>query len=262
MKRREFYHAVKNEVQAGRVVMNERKQRIQTLEGKVRSGKYTQEYINELEAQIRVLKKEIEDEAHVRQKNVSSLIREMEQTLKEEVSLRGEDITADARLLEYTLKEEEVVTLLERHSSNPTMTQLILKYAKDHGMDLKIQFVGNKSFFDQFDEIFNMVQVALRHYDVDNVYNRLFEAPNKALDTFNTDDRKWKDEPVIEYSDNRLSNAVRMLSGDAELSPIVQEGIIQEFAGHTGALTILKNVAEKAKRSQATSKAAELLGAI
>lgn len=218
---------------------------------------YSKDFIRDAEADIYSLRRTLDevDEEHVR--NVHGLCEKMREKLNEEMQLHGEDIHAeDAKLLGFDLNEQEFVTLLNRHDGNPTMQQLILKAAKKQGVDLGLRFVGNEAKLHELAGIEQAAAVAMRHSGNENVFSRLFGPESQICKNWNTDDRQRPNtKEAIGFSDDRVANAVRLLSGPDHITESVQRDIIKEFSERPGILAILKNAALRGNKYGAAAAA-------
>lgn len=217
---------------------------IDGLRNKIESGKYSKEHCAELETKRRALVKQLEDYDIQVLREVDSLIADVKKNLEAETALNGADIHADAQLLSFGLNEKELLALLDKHNQNPTMTQLIFKNAKERGIDLPVHFVGNADAIKAAESAHDAVKVSIRHFNNDAVFNQIFCEGNSLQRTFDVDDREWRDKPVIDYSSDRVANAVRLLSAIENLSDSVQVDLVREFEGQAGVLSVLRNAAE------------------
>lgn len=253
--RREFYKAVvdltKETTAKKRTIATE----IDKLKSEIGSGKYNPEYIAELETKRRVLMKQLEDIDTQVLREVDGLIADVKKNLEAETALNGADIHADAQLLSFGLNEKELLALLDKHAANPTMTQLILKSAKERGIDLPVHFVGNDDAIKAAESARDAVKVSIKWFQQDDVFNRIFCEGNSLQRAFDTDDRVWRDTPVIALSSDAVRNAADLLSNpSANLSDSTQIGIVKEFADQPGVLSILRTAAKKGLHSSAVEE--------
>lgn len=108
------------------------------LEEKIKSGRYSQQTLNaEIYPKRDAMRHEIRNSTDNAIKEAKALI---EQYRKEADALNDLDpaeITDDIKLLQagIPLLPRDIQAILKRNSSNRTMTQLALRYAKEHGID-------------------------------------------------------------------------------------------------------------------------------
>ena len=257
--RREFYKAVldlaKEAIAKKRLIAAE----IDELRNKIDSGKYSKEHCAELETKRRALMKQLEDMDTQVLREVDGLVADVKKNLEAETALNGADIHTDAQLLSFGLNEKELLALLDKHAANPTMVQLVLKSAKERGIDLPVHFVGNADAIKTAESAHDAVKVSIKWFQQDDVFNRIFCEGNSLQRTFDTDDRVWKAKPVIGYSSDKVANAVRLLSDRSNLGDTVQADIIREFADQPGILSILRNAAEKGGKSAAVEEVDKMI---
>ena len=259
--RRNCYINIMAELRGGLSVMQEYGKEIDVLKQKISSGKYSAEYIQKLKSQVADLEKKIEAERQQRNRNIAALITQTQEALEREVEPRGEDITADSKLLQFNLTEKELVSLLYRHETNPTMLRIISTHARERGIKLPVVFHWNEEEKAVLGGLASAADTCLKWYRKPaTVFERVFSPGCQFERVFNVDDDKFqRPAPSVSYSDERVANAIRLLNDNKGMSEQTQQEIIEEFRGHTGVLTILQNTAHKAGQSAAELRAAELL---
>lgn len=260
--RREFFETVKGLVSKGLENKRLLSVRAGEIKAKIESGRYSPQVVAELRDELRAIEREIESVDINARHEADLLIEQFKRALAAEVALCGADIDdADAKLLQFDLTEKEYLSLLDKHQSNPTMTQLVLKNAKSRGLDLGVHFTGNDSEIQSADGVRDAVRVALDHYQIPSVYDRLFGDGSAFERAYDVEDRNWKDNPVVAYSSDRLANAVALLSGGNDISEDVQRDVVREFTGQRGALEILRGAAKRGRNFIAADEAANLMEA-
>lgn len=259
MTRREFFGLVVAEimtVKEKKASINEKIAKAQEIVDNPRV--YSKDYIKVATADIYALRRTLDEVDQEHARNVHDLCEKMRAKLKAELELHGEDIhVEDAKLLGFDLSEQEFVTLLNRHDGNPTMQQLILKAAKKQGVDLGLRFVGNEAELQELAGIEHAASVAMRHSQNEGVFNTLFGSDSVTCKKWSTDDRQRPNtKEAIGYTDDRVANAVRLLSGPDDISESTQKDIVKEFSDRPGILAILKNAAQRGRKYEA-ARAAE-----
>ena len=149
---------------------------IERLEKRKNSNRYKEEYIrNEVDPQIRSLKKEMEERRKTGKKEVEDLCEEYRRELLEADSLKGSELTDDARLLSLgiPLSKKDLSSMLSRNPNNGTMLQLILKYAAEHEINLGVEYVGHSGTIEKLGGLPHTAEVALKWYESNDVYNQL-----------------------------------------------------------------------------------------
>lgn len=261
--RREFFETIKALVNKGIEDKRLLSVRAGEIKTKIESGRYSPQVVAQLRDELRSVEREIESVDINARHEADVLIEQFKRDLAAEVALCGADIDdADARLLQFGLTESEYLSLLDKHQSNPTMAQLILKDAKGRGLDLGVHFTGNDSEIRSADGVSDAVRVALAHYNIPSVYERLFGEKSPFERAYNVEDRNWRETPIVAYSSDRLANAVALLSGGNDISEDVQRDIVKEFSAQRGALEILRGAAKSGRKLAAEDEAITLLGEV
>lgn len=176
MNKKEFYEKVTGSVTKSVEKLSQKRERIEELEGEKRSGKLSQEYITKtIDPEIRSLKREIEDLKEAGKKTVEKYCEEYRAELIDEDSLHGADLTDDARLLSsgITLKKRDLDSMLNRNSENRTMVQLILRYAKENGIDLGRMYVGNDETLALVSAVPYTTEIVLKWEGRNGMYEKL-----------------------------------------------------------------------------------------
>jgi hypothetical protein len=115
------------------------------LETKINSNIYTQQALNNTYYPKRdALRKQIQDDSEKAIKAAQALIEQYRQDAEEQNCLDPAELTDDVKLLQpgITLLPRDLKSILKRNEDNRTMTQIILRYAEEHGINLDgLQFV-------------------------------------------------------------------------------------------------------------------------
>ena len=250
--RREFFETVKDLV--NKRIEDKRLLSIRAgeIKAKIESGRYSPQVVAELRDELRAIEREIESVDINARHEADLLIEQFKRDLAAEVALCGADIDdADAKLLQFDLDEKEYIAMLDKHQTNPTMVQLILKDAKARGVELGVHFTGNDEEIKAADGVSDAVRVALAHYNIPSVYERLFGEKSPFERAYNVEDRNWRETPIVAYSSDRLANAVRLLSAIDNLSDSAQVALVREFEGQNGVLSVLESAAKSGRKNAA-----------
>jgi len=259
--RKEFYKDIFTLARKAVNDKNELMAKVKEIEKQINSSDYSVSYKKGLEEQKTTLKIQIEDFEFSTLREVEKRINDFIAEVGKETELNGADVTEDIKLLDFDLSAPELVRLIEKHQSNPTMVQLILKNAKSRGINLGIHFVGNQAIVDLAKQVKNAVRVALNHSYNERMFEQFFGEGSVLEQNFNVDDpKRGVNDSVIGYSDDRVRNAVALLEGKTELSEYTQRDIIKEFSGSPGVVSVLMSAARRGGRTYAEDEAAKVFG--
>lgn len=139
-------------VQSVRASLEESRSRIAELVTKrdglkddIREGKYSQAYVNEhVNPQIAELNRDIERATAEAEQKACSIVDAHIHSLEAEDVLDGSQLTDDVALLNcgISLTERDISALLEKNKDNPTMIQVLGRYANEHGLGINL-YTGN-----------------------------------------------------------------------------------------------------------------------
>lgn len=131
--------------------------------------------LNETKARIEAAK----DEARqATEKIVSAYIADLER----QDALNPAELTDDCKLLTagVPLTVSDLKTMLDRNTANRTMTQIILRYAREHHIDLGIYYIGNEEAIQQARGVPAAVKLYIYHWmdkpNAGEMLKKLFEA--------------------------------------------------------------------------------------
>ena len=131
------------------------------IEEKIRSGRYSDAVNkNELRPQRDEIRLEIKAKSEQAIRDAREKVAEYRRTSELKNRLNPKELTDDIKLLRagITLNAEDLRGMLERNSENRTMTQIILRYAKEHSIDIGVYYTGGneeKATADELDNILN-----------------------------------------------------------------------------------------------------------
>lgn len=241
MKRRDFYKGTIKIIKECCEMLQRYDNEIAGLKDKIKSGRYSQNAISEFTENINAIHRQTDTTISESLTALKDHIKAMRVSLDEEMSLRGSDITPDADLLKYNLSAKEMVAIMNRHENNPTMVQLILKNAEERGIDLGVQFVGNDREMGILNGIEYAAKVVFNNRYQSDIFDTLFGEGTDVESMFNVADPPPA--VTLAYSDERIANAVKLLSDNRCLNPDIQKDIISEFENRPAVLSILRNAA-------------------
>lgn len=148
----------------------------------IRSGRYSRE---ELEKNYfpkdAELKSKIRHDSEDAIRNAHRIVAEYRAECEAKNVLDASMINDDARLLKagVSLTERDIDNLLERNSDNRTMTTLITRFAKEHGLKVdgrhKLRQQAEAKECDDLDAVINMYQKWIAHRKGKEMLNKFFE---------------------------------------------------------------------------------------
>ena len=113
------------------------------LEGKIRSNRYSSQALrDEIYPQRDALKRKIEGACSAAISKAKALVQQYRQDAAELDNLDPADITDDIKLFQsgIVLLPRDIQAILKRNANNRTMTQIALRYAQEHDIDMKGTF--------------------------------------------------------------------------------------------------------------------------
>lgn len=152
------------------------------LEKKISSGRYSPKALKEEFYPKRTeLKNKIESASAGAIQSAKGMIAQYRKDVEELNCLNPSDLTDDIKLLQagVPLLSRDIQSMLSRNSSNRTMTQLILRYAKEHEIDTgNTIYIGGDQERETADGLDAIVSRYANWIDKDNAQNildRFFE---------------------------------------------------------------------------------------
>ena len=139
MKKSDFYWDIKSVVDEAIADIKELESDKKKLENEMKSSKFQQSYIKkEMLPMIEGKNRAIEERKAAANKQIKALADDYISELNEANELRGEDLTDDAKLLTAGVKltGRELEKLFDRYGDNPTMQQIVHRYADENNIKL------------------------------------------------------------------------------------------------------------------------------
>lgn len=139
MTKSDFYWDIKAAVDEALADIKELESDKKKLENEMKSSKFQQSYIKkEMLPMIEGKNRAIEERKTAANKQIKALADDYVNELNEANELRGEDLTDDARLLTAGVKltGNELEKIFDRYGDNPTMQQIVYRYADEHDVKL------------------------------------------------------------------------------------------------------------------------------
>lgn len=142
------------------------------VDEKIKSGRYTIDAINkELYPQRDRLRAQIQDRAAAAADKARAIISQYREETAERNRLNPDELTDDIKLLQpgIILEQRDIEGMLKRNGENRTMTQIILRYAKQNGIELKgTHYNGGQAENDTADALSNIVDYYAKWLDKPN----------------------------------------------------------------------------------------------
>ncbi len=190
---RNNYYELKKIVDEGYTECQSTLREYNKLKKEREEGHYSYEYLqSEILPKMDKLKQKISS-IQDKVRSESKRITEAEKAgLKRADRLNPSELTDDVKLLQgnLILEEADIEGILERSTNNRTMTQLALRYAKEH--EMKINGYYNKASYssDRLDEINDAVSIIVKWFDTDseksykNIYDVIFGDDSGTSEAF------------------------------------------------------------------------------
>ena len=163
-------------------------QEVNKLQADIDSGRYVNKVNAENVAKIGEIRRSIRAKADETLSNVKKAVAAHCEKLYELDDLRGDALTDDARLLSSGMKltERDLIAILKRNADNPTMKQLVLRWANENGVDLRryagergipmetVVYVGHGQEISEAESLIDTAMMYLEHWiDKSNNYDML-----------------------------------------------------------------------------------------
>lgn len=147
------------------------------LEAKIKEGRYSDQALQkEIYPKRDALKRQISDGSTRAIEKAKGLVNQYRQDAERLNDLDPSAITDDIKLLTagVPLLERDVRAILDRNKGNRTMTQLALRYAKEHGIDMKgTLYVGGDAERTTANNLDGIIGYYARWIDKDNAHDML-----------------------------------------------------------------------------------------
>ncbi len=108
------------------------------LEGKIKSGRYTRQALEkEVYPKRDELRRKVQDDSAAAIQAAKALVEQYRQDAARMNDLDPSQLTDDIKLMQggIPLVPRDIMAILERNKDNRTMTQIALRYAKEHNID-------------------------------------------------------------------------------------------------------------------------------
>lgn len=146
------------------------------LEAKIKEGRYSDQTLaKEIYPKRDALRRQISDSSARAIEKAKGIVNQYRQEAERLDDLDPAAITDDIKLLQagIPLLPRDINAILERNKGNRTMTQLALRYAEEHGVEVNVHYVGGQAEKENADSLDGIISYYARWIDKDNAHNML-----------------------------------------------------------------------------------------
>lgn len=169
MTNKQFYQKINNTTRDYMNQLADLDEQLTALEDKQKdTRKYSADYIAKTIApELAATRSRSADVSAAAQKAIEKITADYVAELSAADTLKGEELTPDAQLLGLgvALTEKDLRAILDRNTDNRTMTMLALRYAKDHGIELGMQYIGNSQNIQEAQQIPGITSYIFKHFE-------------------------------------------------------------------------------------------------
>ncbi len=145
------------------------------IDAEIKSGKYSRAGVSELMDKAWSIKREIQAAKDSGFAAARAIIADYKAEIEREDQLNPADLTDDIKLLSMgvPLLKRDIMGLLERNAGNRTMTQIILRYAKEHDIDTGMIYHNTADHARAVEQYWNILPYYEKWMDTDRAYDML-----------------------------------------------------------------------------------------
>ena len=146
------------------------------LEAKIKEGRYSNQTLQkEIYPKRDALRRQIADDSARAIDKAKGLVNQYRQDAERLNDLDPSAITDDIKLLTagVPLLDRDIRAILDRNQGNRTMTQLALRYAKEHGIDTKTYYIGGEAEEENARNLEGILYYYKNWIDKDNAHDML-----------------------------------------------------------------------------------------
>jgi len=159
----ELIKVVRNNLENSTQKITAKIDRLEELNKIAQSGRYTQKaLVQEVYPERDRLRREIQDDAEAARRAARKLVTAYQDRLRDEDNLDPAQITDDIKLFTagIPLLSRDINAILARNSANRTMTQITLRYAKEHDIDIgRVYYIGNEEKISQAEQVSSVIDM-------------------------------------------------------------------------------------------------------
>ena len=168
---------VYDSLEAATTEMDKTKDEYAAIEAKIKAGRYSSDVLQkEIYPKRDALRQKIYDDSERAINAAKGLVNQYRQDAARLNDLDPAELTDDVKLFQtgVPLLERDIRAILERNKDNRTMTQLALRYAKEHGINLKgTYYIGGNTERTTADNLDGVIEYYSRWIDKDNAHDML-----------------------------------------------------------------------------------------
>ena len=167
----EYYDDITRQIRSGANKIAEMTKEKKALDKMIKSGNFAGQKLHELNEEFTKVQRNIIQERENQQKTVKAMCDEFVEELRKEDDLNPKDIVpGDLELLKSfnLLTDRDLMAMIDRNSTNRTMSQLILRQCREHGnRDLKlgIMYQGNDNIIQNVNILPDIAKTIFRYDD-------------------------------------------------------------------------------------------------
>ena len=146
------------------------------LEAKIKEGRYSDQTLQkEIYPKRDAMRRQIADASASAINKAKGLVNQYRQDADRLNDLDPSAITDDIKLLQagIPLLPRDITAILDRNKGNRTMTQLALRYAKEHGIETGTFYVGGQAEKETADSLDTILTYYAKWIDKDNAHDML-----------------------------------------------------------------------------------------
>lgn len=187
----EFFETVVASVRNSVEKIHKTENKLAEVKRKIGSGVYAVDYVRtELEPEKRRLERKILSEKDSASEMIRKQCDEYIDVLREDEQLNPNHLNDDIRLLQMgvELTERDMTALIKRNENNGTMLQILIRYAKSHGIPTNARYVGNAPTIKLVNTLAESSQTVLKWSNNVSVFERLLGQNSELAKAFEGSD--------------------------------------------------------------------------
>ena len=140
--------------------------KIAMIDRDIKSGDYSQERTAKLIMKRGELRQELEKTAAAAERDAKQIVMEYQEELRQQDCLDPSELTDDVKLLSsgLNLLPRDIEAIISRNEGNRTMTQLAVRYAKDHDIEIQSRWAGNEQAIREAEQYNYVIDVYTSHW--------------------------------------------------------------------------------------------------
>jgi len=145
------------------------------IDTEIKSGKYSPAGVTELRNRAYSIRREIDTAKEAGFTAARAIVNGYAAEIEKADRLDPAEITDDVKLLTagVPLLKRDIIGMLERNADNRTMTQVILRYAKEHNIEVGAAYVDTSEHARNVENVNGIISIYERWIDKDNAYEML-----------------------------------------------------------------------------------------